>query len=339
MDLLEDSVRGAEDFTGLPLPNNHVALLYEDAVDGDGAGTNFETHIAILPEYDVDDGSDEADIGGSTIAHEVAHYYWSGNTSWVDEGAAEFMASIIDGARTGRPIGATFPPCAYARTIAELERLDADVADIEYECAYSLGERLFIDLFRAAAEERFRAGFRDLFLLSAIEDDVDDFAGTSVGIAQVKEIFGSETTPVARWYDGTEPFVLESLDTSPVIPDLPSINGRIDKACVALSEDGLPVATFSDADATDRVFLTLEYSYDVSGGPHVVQLEIAKYYEDGFVFNRGTIELTAEEGYIDGSFWLTVGPSPPDRKAPGRYWIYVYSDEQKVAEVQYEVTP
>ena len=87
------------------------------------------------------------------------------------------------------------------------------------------------------------------------------------------------------------------------------------------------------------MFLTLEYSYDVSGGPHVVQLGIVEYHEDGFVFNRGTVEVTAGEGYIGGTVWHPVGPSPPDIRSPGQYWIHVYADEQKVAEVSYEVTP
>ena len=103
---------------GLALPTNYVGVLYEDAVSGDAAGSNFSTHIAILPIYDVDDGSHEADFAGSNITHEVAHYYWSGNEGWVDEGAAELMASVIDGARTGRQIAVTRPP-ARMRAISE----------------------------------------------------------------------------------------------------------------------------------------------------------------------------------------------------------------------------
>ena len=103
MDLLEHSVRGVEEFMGEPLPTNYVGLLYEDAVYGSNAGTNFGTHIAVLPKYDIADGSFEAEFARSAIGHEVAHYYWGGNEDWVDEGAANFMASFIDGARTGRP--------------------------------------------------------------------------------------------------------------------------------------------------------------------------------------------------------------------------------------------
>ena len=124
MDLLEHSVRSVEEYMGAPLPTNYVGLLYENAVPGSYAGTNFGTHIAILPQFDVDDGTTDAEFAGSNIAHEVAHYYWSGNADWVDEGAAEFMASIIERDRTGRSIGATNSPCPHARNIAELERLD-----------------------------------------------------------------------------------------------------------------------------------------------------------------------------------------------------------------------
>ena len=156
MDLLEHSVRGIEEYMGSPLPTSYVGLLYENAVSGSSAGTNFGTHIAILPKYDIDDDSHEAQFSGSVIAHEVAHYYWSGNEDWVDEGAADFMASIVEGARTGQPIGVTNPPCAYARTIAELENLGISRGDAEFDCNYSLGERLFVDMHRTPGEGRFR---------------------------------------------------------------------------------------------------------------------------------------------------------------------------------------
>ena len=83
MELLEHSVRSVEAYMGAPLPTNYVGLLYENAVSGSNEGENSGTHIAVLPSYDVDDGSHEATLAGSVIAHEVAHYYWSGNADWV----------------------------------------------------------------------------------------------------------------------------------------------------------------------------------------------------------------------------------------------------------------
>ena len=343
MDLLEHSVRGVEEFMGLPLPTNYVGLLYEDAVYGSNAGANFGTHIAILPNYDVADGSYEAEFAGAIIAHEVAHYYWSGNEGWVNEGAANFMASVIDGARTGRPIAVTNAPCGHTDSLAELENLGISKGDIEFRCNYSLGDRLFVDLFRTLGHERFRQGFRDLYLASEKEDEDDNVRGTPVGIEHIGEAFRSddrsESFVISRWYDGTEPYDLSRLDTGPVAPNLPGINGRIDEAYVAISTDGPPVTTLSAQDVSDWVRLTLKHSYDVSGGPHEVSLEIVEYYEDGFEFRRRSGKLTANTGYSGGTLWFSVGQSPSRKWAPGRYWVYVYAGERKVAEVQYEVTP
>ena len=341
MDLLEHAVRGVEQFMGTPLPTNYVGLLYGNAVSGSFAGTNFGTHVAILSKYDVDDGSHEAQFAGSAIAHEVAHYYWSGNEDWADEGAAELVASIVDGARTGRPVGVTNSPCAYATTIAKLESLEDSRDDAEFGCNYSLGERLFVDLYHTLGDERFRQGFRALYLASELEDEDGD-PGTSVGIEHVRAAFrsddGAERAVIARWYDGAEPYDLSQLDDSPVDPSLPSINGRIDEAYIVTKTDGPAVSSFSARDVSDWVYLTLKHSYSVSG-PREVQFEVVEYFEDGFEFGRHTSKLTAEPQYVGGTDWFSVG-SPPSRKwAPGRYFVYVYADGRKVAEVEYEVIP
>ena len=343
MDLMEHSVRGAEEFMGAPLPTSYVGLIYENAVSGSSAGTNFGTHIAILPEYDIDDDSHEAQSSGSTIAHEVAHYYWSGNEDWVDEGTADFMASIVEGARTGQPIGVTNLPCGYAGSIAELESLGISRGGTEFRCNYSLGERLFVDLYLTLGDERFRQGFRALYLASEIEDDTDDRRGTSVGIDHIREAFrsddGAESTVIARWYNGTEPYDLSRLDPSPVDPGLIGINGRIDEAYIVTSTDGPAVSVFSAQDVADWIYLTLKYSYKVSGATREVPLDIVEYYEDGFEFSRRSRTLSAEARYIGGTSWFSVGQSPSRKWAPGHYVVYVYAGERKVAEVEYEVIP
>ena len=80
---LEISVRSSEELIGQLFPTRLVGLLCEKAGKEGYAGTNFGTHIAILPEYDVDDGSDRSETAFANIAHEVAHHYWSGNAKVV----------------------------------------------------------------------------------------------------------------------------------------------------------------------------------------------------------------------------------------------------------------
>ena len=342
MDLLEHSVRASEELMGKPLPTRYVGLLYEDAVSGGYAGANFGTHIAILPKYDVDDGSFDAGFAPDNIAHEVAHYYWGGNVEWIDEGMAEFMAAAIGNRRTGEPIGVMNAPCPYARSITELKTLAPD-ADADYDvfgCNYSLGERLFVDMYRILGEDAIWRGLRDLYDESLMEDDADDLKGAALDIKNLREVFQSDpsaSVSIGRWYDRTEDYDLSQLDLRPADPTLPSINGQIDEAYVTIGEDGPRVSSFSVEDAADHtVWLNLDYSYNVTGGPHKLVLDLVEFYEDGFEFRRGPVEITAESQYIGGGSLASVGT---DKWASGRYWVYLYDGDRKVADVQYEVTP
>ena len=339
MDLLEYSVRALEEFMGKRLPTRYVGLLYEDAVRRGYAGINFGTHIVILAKYDVDDGSHEAESALVNIAHEVAHYYWSGNADWIDEGVAEFMAYVVKNRRTGEPIGVVFAPCADARSIIELEALAPDTdADEGVHCNYSLGARLFVDMYRNLGPDAMWRGLRDLYDESLVEDD--DLKRTSLGIKHLREVFQSDPralVSIGRWYDRTEDYDLSQLDLRPADPTLPSINGRIDEAYVNIGEDGPRVSSFSVEDAADQaVWLKLDYSYNVTGGPHKLLLDVVEFYEDGLEFGRSSVEITAENQYTGGVSFHSVGS---DEWAPGRYWVYVYDGDRKVADVQYEVTP
>ena len=208
MDLLEQSVLGAEDFMGVPFPTRHVALLYGSAVSEDAVGSHFGSHIAISPEYDADDDSREAAGALSIVAHEVAHYYWTGNVDWLDEGASNLMEVVIQRAQSGRPIAVTTRPCSEAATIAELESLDISKGDAALQCNYALGERLFVYLKRTLGDERFRQAFRTLYLASQVEDAPEGHAGIALNIQHVREAFrsddGAETRVIARWHGGTE---------------------------------------------------------------------------------------------------------------------------------------
>ena len=345
MDLLEYSVRQIEAFMGAPLPTNFVGLLFENAVKPTAAGTNFGTHIAILPEHDVDDGSREADFAGHIIAHEVAHYYWKGSEDWIDEGAADFLASISERARNGKPLEPNNYPCAVASNIKALARFDTSLYPDAFDCNYALGERLFLDMYGSLGENQFQRGFRTLYLVSAVENTDDDQAGAAVGINQLTAAFMSPTDAgtvdrvVGRWYDGTVAHDTAQRDTRPADARLPSINGWVDDAYITVGKDGPAVLQFSASAVNSIVWLNLEYYYELSSGNLDRELEVVEFYEDGFVFNRRVSTLNADAKYFGGTQFYSVGPLPPSRWAPGQHWVYVYDGDRKVAEVAFEVTP
>ena len=344
MDLLEHAVRHSEEFMAVSFPTGYVGWLFGDAVTPSFAGNNFGTHIATLSKYDADD-TDESEYTASHIAHEVAHYYWSGNANWVDEGASDFMASTSENARAGQPVEVTNNPCAYARTIAELDTLDPAIGESEYACNYALGERLFVDLYRSLDEDSFREGLRDLYLISQVEDEDEMQDDTEVGIEHLKAAFkgGDAENPIvntiaARWYDGTEPYNVSARDDSPADPRLRTVNGRIDRAYLAAVYEGPPTTSFSAQAADDWVWLFLDFSYSV-GSDTEVPLEIVEYFEDGFEFRRRSKSFTAQSGYIGQSLWYGVGLAPSERWATGHYWVQVYNEGRKLVELEYEVTP
>lgn len=67
-----------------------------------------------------------------------------------------------------------------------------------------------------------------------------------------------------------------------------------------------------------------------------MQLDLLTFYEDGFAFQDRAIEIEAENQYEGAVQSVWIGP---DKVVPGRHWVYLYDDDRKVAEVQYEVTP
>ena len=344
IDLLEHAVREAERHMGTPLPTRYVGLLFEDAVSPGTAGTNFGSHIAVLPKFDVDDDSQEADSAGRVIAHEVAHYYWSDNAAWIDEGMAELIASESERVRVDSLVEVTNPPCAYAENILELEGLGVEQGEAGFECNYSLGERLFVDMYRTLGESKFRKGMLDLYLSSSVEDNADFFWGTSVGIDHVRKWFveadEAAQDVLARWYGGTERYdpAVSDVDESNPRRRFEDIDVRVDEAYVSVGSNGPAVSRFSVDDLTGWAYFVLELSYDLTSGSYEVPLEIVEHYEDGFVYRRRSSTFDANSSHVGGKFWYTVGPGASGRWAPGRYGVYAYAWDQKIADVSFRVT-
>ena len=115
------------------------------------------------------------------------------------------------------------------------------------------------------------------------------------------------------------------------------INGRIDRAYITICSGDKGVSSFSVSDVPDgEVWLRLDYSCKVSGSQRKQNLNVLSFYEDGFVFGDSFVEIDAESRYIEGVQSVWIGPS---KVVPGRYWVYVYDGDRKVAEVRYEALP
>ena len=130
MDLLEGAVRFSESFMDVPFPTNFVLLHFADAVMPDVAAHNKGINMTVHPDYDVDDGSEDALNAPLLMAHEVAHYYWGGfGEPWLDEGAAEVMAYAYDESTTGYRWYVSDIATMYPCSIPDLSALAQVVGD------------------------------------------------------------------------------------------------------------------------------------------------------------------------------------------------------------------
>ena len=207
----EHAVRTIEQFMGVPYPIDYLALLYYPG----GSASNGHTHILISAEADTVDGPP---WHASVIAHEVAHWYWCEGylcQRWISEGSADFLRIISEHERTGRALKYWKDPCTYFENISQLEKANPDrwlpsgernPAEV---CHYSLGQRLFLDLYLALGDETFRPAYRNLHLRHLQDDPTDGCESPRLNICHVAAAFKDGASAevvrkvdevIARWY-------------------------------------------------------------------------------------------------------------------------------------------
>ena len=339
-----------EEMFDAPFPVPAIIFHVTDYVAGTAAGTNYQTHITLKPKID---RNEQPEFAPHAVFHEIAHYYLYAEPVWYAEGGADFTASYARRGANGAPLDATNSPCAAATSLRELEKkLPADAGDAPgdadlWQCNYALGERLLLSLYRKLGEEQFLRGWRELYGALADEPSYPsqrEFAEVDIRAAWLRA-GGTEMQPGLehiwdQWYRGLASREIDGVpDPTPVDPTLPAVSGRIDQAYIALQQGGPAVHGFSASQAPGWVYLTLEYSYPAASATQQLTLEVVEYFEDGFTTSRRNVALPVRLLSAGGTQWLSVGPSPPRRWAPGRYWVYVYEGGRKVAEVEFGVTP
>ena len=336
---LVHAVRSIEEFMGLPFPRRQVLYIFTVYENPPFGGKHYGNHVKIF----VDDKSIGKESTLSIVAHEASHYYWRYGRDWTNEGAATFFESIANNTTSG-PLSRD--PCPLARSITELEDLERELSNPEEVrfCHYRLGERLFRDLYRNMDETTFRLGFRRLFLhtLHPVSDECNDDRLTD---CHVKEAFTAYAPAekasiiekvIDRWYDGSEPYDLSEINETAVDPDIAAIDGRIEEAYLSTSRGGTSVSVVVvGPNRNPALYLNLDYSYQNSSDLTSLPIEIALYFEDGFELRRTMSELVLSAEALRQTHHVQV----PYARVPGRYWVLVHSEGQKIAQATFEAIP
>ena len=197
MDLLEHALRTYEEFMGVAFPKSDLVLLVADL---EGFGGGEYAHGVIGSRWR---------SSAAVIAHETAHLWnvtptWLAQpTTWISEGAAEFLTAISERARRGTPLPGPEDSCSLANNIAELVRVEAD-PDVIFNsaCNHTLGRGMFLELYDGLGDAAFRQGLRNLYLMST--EDVAAWYGQSTcggidaGLCHLSAAFSTGMTPEQR---------------------------------------------------------------------------------------------------------------------------------------------
>ena len=327
MDRLEEAVRLTEFFMHLPLPTRMVAVLFADSVTPSYAGTNFGTSIAIRSKHEHD-----AENLPSTLAHEVAHYYWTGHQNWIDEGMSNLIGAYRDWQTTGLPMTASKYPCPEADNIQELERINPEKHQPAFVCNYAIGERIFLDLWNELGDVPFREGAQRLYKRS------EEGTGKA-GIDEVREAFNNHPH-VDSWYNSPNPRIVETATETNPTWRLDEIHGAITKAGIVLRMDEPPVTSFSARSHTGTAYFQFRYEYPAFREESwTVNLLMTQSFEDGFAYDIRPLELNVKGIHVGGSWALPVGPGPDKRWKPGKHRVTLHDGSgNKVAEARWTVT-
>ena len=377
MDLLERAVRTVEGFATMPFPVRHVIFLAENT-SRSGVGLDLTNISGGHERFDSDEAPElrVLHVLAHEASHYYWFREWSRH--WVEDGLGAFIQSYImrqESVDPGVPVVPPWPtkngPCPYMSSIAERDNeLDIPGKRVISNCSDSLGDRLFQDLWRNLGDSVFRQGLANLYITArsgapVVECEFKKY--DKAGICEVETAFKAAAPAaeaatvdkvIGRWYDNSEPYDLSHVDASPPNPNLPG-GVEITRAYISLDRDRREeTRSFSAGEVEERVLLNLDFDSSAARQAQKLRLTVVEYFEDGFTYRvmdrthtpntgRTRSSRSYHVGPIPGYSWIPVihssqgaqpGPETPTW-APGRYWVSVYHEGQKVAEVEFQVTP
>ena len=202
-DAIVDAAPFVESAMLLPLPVEHLILVLHDAAVSSGAGaagTNHGFAFGYRPKYDQPPDTFEGRYFPGGIVHEIAHYYWSGNEGWIDEGLAntiERMHGVSNGLSPGQ-LRTRRQDCE-AHDLEMLSEWDPPISDSRYICNYYLGERLFFDLREDMEDAEFSERLRELYQMTLGGQE----GRRKLGIAEVRQVFAGQAAIVEKHWSGS----------------------------------------------------------------------------------------------------------------------------------------
>ena len=159
-------LKAMEGFMGEPWPVKRVVFALEPEWNSSAYGTHAGDHILLKHTK------------GFLVLHELAHFYLTGISPWIDEGGAHFLATYTAGVHEGsveqvhknasERLEESVARCAEAGASNIQEWIDA-VSDTQKSdsfvsgCHYTLGEAFLLGMYQSLGHDVVAASLRQLY--------------------------------------------------------------------------------------------------------------------------------------------------------------------------------
>ena len=342
LELATTAVQHNEELMDAALPTNFMGVLLADCPGCAGANNSWVMQMDPESDWSWTDAS-----ARSVLAHEVAHYWWYGNSDWLDEGAANYAAAFSQWRATGADdVYTSSYPCPFYRTIEHLVAEAPDYGDSEGSlCNYSLGERLFIHLDRSTTAADFEQRFKNLYQMTGNPQYEARSDGELLLAAYCPNCGGRETLrgvsemgrAIARHY-GEKIFTNQDA-VAGVIPGLGIPGAAVSLVNYSGTNRQYGLATLPATSQDQRRWISIPFP-NATGLDRTERVDVfvERYHEETEPW-----WVTRQPGVVrvaDGYGRMEIYLDAQEHRAPGHHWVYVYDQQgRKLAELEYQVIP
>ena len=151
---MHETLAWLEEYLRTPLKTANVLIHYGGSLPSLAKGANLQVSIS-QPR------SHESPSQFHWLRHEAVHYWFNGSETWLDEGMAQLLTSLMEaGENPGIPSPRS-PECSTGEKIEDVSGVNSG-RQVASWCTYGLGERFLITILREAGNEEFRKGAASL---------------------------------------------------------------------------------------------------------------------------------------------------------------------------------
>ena len=192
-DRIAQTLTWLEEYLDAPVPTANVLVYYGASLPAGARGGNLQVSISHT-------AGQTSPSEFHWTRHEMVHYWFNGNETWLDEGIAQVLTSIMEKPERGDPPPPRSSGCRTSETIRDtIGQTGAN--QLASQCIYSLGERFMLTLLAETGPEDFRTGIANL------AQTAQSRAWPPLGLKDVRKAFGSHRdavqTAAEAWY-GTD---------------------------------------------------------------------------------------------------------------------------------------